>query len=233
MQFSHRLFPTRLGPSRPRVEIASEAALPTAFGAFRVAVFANDADDKEHLALVRGELHGAPGVPTRLHSECLTGDVLGSLRCDCRSQLERALLHLGQEPTGVLLYLRQEGRGIGLTNKIRAYQLQEAGLDTVDANLALGFQDDERDYGIAAAMLTTLGVGSIQLMTNNPDKIRQLEQHGITVSGRLPHVMAPNEHNRFYLETKAARSGHFIDLDETERLPEQDDPVIVEGEPKS
>lgn len=219
MQFSHRLFPTRLGPSRPRVEIASEAALPTAFGAFRVVVFANDADDKEHLALVRGELQGAQGVPTRLHSECLTGDVLGSLRCDCRSQLERALLHLGQEPTGVLLYLRQEGRGIGLTNKIRAYQLQEAGLDTVDANLALGFKDDERDYGIAAAMLTTLGVGSIQLMTNNPDKVRQLEAHGVVVQRRLPHIVEPNGHNRAYLETKARRGGHLLGLTEEPHEP--------------
>lgn len=215
------------------VKVDAVAKLPTRFGEFRIVAFWNNRDAKEHIALVHGDVMGAEDVPTRLHSECLTGDALGSLRCDCRDQLEAALRRLASMERGVLLYLRQEGRGIGLVNKVRAYALQERGMDTVDANRALGFRDDERDYSIAAHMLASLNVGSVQLMTNNPDKIRQLEQHGIKVSGRLPHVMAANEHNRFYLETKAARSGHFIELDERARLPEQDDPVIVAGERKS
>jgi GTP cyclohydrolase II len=181
--------------------------------------------------MVHGDVMGAEDVPTRLHSECLTGDVMGSLRCDCRDQLEAALRRLGSMPRGLLLYLRQEGRGIGLINKVRAYALQDRGLDTVDANIALGFRDDERDYSIAAHMLASLNVCSVRLMTNNPNKIRQLEQHGIRVSGRIPHVMPPNEHNLFYLQTKAARSGHFIDFDGKEHLTEQGEPVIVEGMP--
>jgi GTP cyclohydrolase II len=214
------------------VKVDAVAHLPTRFGDFQIVAFWNNRDNKEHIALVHGDVIGAADVPTRLHSECLTGDALGSLRCDCRDQLETALRALASMERGILLYLRQEGRGIGLVNKVRAYALQEAGLDTVDANRALGFRDDERDYAVAAHMLQSLGVRSIQLMSNNPDKIRQLEQHGITVSGRLPHVMASNEHNRFYLQTKAARSGHFIDIDEGARLPRQDDPVVVAGDRK-
>jgi GTP cyclohydrolase II len=148
----------------------------------------------------------------RLHSECLTGDVMGSLRCDCRDQLEAALKKISQMQRGVVLYLRQEGRGIGLINKIRAYSLQDQGLDTVEANLALGFRDDERDYTVAAHMLMALKIQSVQLMTNNPKKIDQLTRYGIKVDGRIPHIMEPNKHNRFYLETKAAKSGHMIDL---------------------
>ena len=154
---------------------------------------------------------------------------MGSLRCDCRDQLETALRKIGSMERGLLLYLRQEGRGIGLINKIRAYALQEKGLDTVQANLMLGFRDDERDYSVAAHMLMSLNVESVRLMTNNPDKIRQLEQHGTKVSGRIPHVIPPNDYNRFYLETKVARSGHQIDLPARARLSEQDDPVIVES----
>jgi len=195
-----------------RVEIASAADLPTQFGAFRCYVFRNDRDDSENVAMVRGDVFGASDVVTRLHSECLTGDVLGSLRCDCRAQLERALTDVGARPNGIVLYLRQEGRGIGLTNKIRAYRLQEQGLDTVDANLALGFRDDERDYGVAAAMLKTLGVRSIALMTNNPDKMRQLEAAGITLTRRVPHEIASSRYNARYLETKARRAGHLLEL---------------------
>jgi GTP cyclohydrolase II len=165
-----------------------------------------------------------------MHSECLTGDVMGSFRCDCRDQLETALRKLGSMERGLLLYLRQEGRGIGLINKIRAYALQEKGLDTVQANLALGFRDDERDYAIAAHMLMSLNVESVRLMTNNPDKICQLQQHGTKVAGRIPHVIPPNDYNRFYLETKVARSGHQIDLPARRQLSEQDDPVIVESD---
>ena len=193
-----------------QVRVAAKADLPSEFGAFKVHVFSNDRDTREHLAIVRGDVAGRVDVLTRLHSECLTGDVLASLRCDCRAQLERALVRLGQEPCGVLLYLRQEGRGIGLTNKIRAYELQERGLDTVDANLALGFAPDERDYSVAAAMLRVLGVKSVALMTNNPDKIAQLCAHGIDVTRRIAHQVAANSHNRFYLETKARRSGHLL-----------------------
>jgi len=202
----------RNAPPKHRVYIASKAKLPTQFGDFDIVVFNNDHDHKEHLAVVRGggDVSGRHDVPVRLHSECLTGDVLGSLRCDCRGQLERALNIIGSLPFGIVLYMRQEGRGIGLTNKIRAYGLQEQGLDTVDANLALGFRDDEREYDIAAAMLRELGVQSIRLMTNNPDKVRKLERCGISVSERIAHAIAPNRHNRDYLRTKACRSGHLL-----------------------
>lgn len=201
------------------VKVDAVATLPTRFGAFRIVAFWNNRDGKEHIALVHGDVMGAEDLPTRLHSECLTGDALGSLRCDCRDQLETALRTLASMERGLLLYLRQEGRGIGLINKVRAYALQEQGLDTVDANRALGFRDDERDYSVAAHMLASLNVGSIQLMTNNPDKIRQLEQHGVRVSARVPHVMPANVHNHLYLETKATRSGHLIDLDQDEDRP--------------
>lgn len=217
-----------LGASRVCVRAVAVAALPTRFGEFQVVAFEAN-DHKEHVALVRGDLQGAQDVPTRLHSECLTGDALGSLRCDCRDQLEAAMGVLGGLSAGLLLYLRQEGRGIGLANKIRAYQLQDAGLDTVDANLALGFRDDERDYAIAAHILRTLGVESIRLMTNNPRKIEQLRHYGVRITGRIPHVLPPNDHNRFYLETKANRSGHFLDFTGKAHLPEQQEPVVVEG----
>ncbi len=201
-------------PALLRVDVASVANLPTKFGDFRIHVFTNNRDRLEHVAMVRGDVFGAESVPARVHSECLTGDVLGSLRCDCREQLERGLQQLGAAQRGVLLYLRQEGRGIGLANKIRAYKLQEEGLDTVEANLALGFKDDERDYAVAAAILRTLGVRSIRLLTNNPDKIAQLNRYGMRVTDRVAHAIAPNAHNRRYLETKALRSGHLLDLAE-------------------
>ena len=203
------------------------ADLPTRFGDFRIVAFWNNRDGKEHVALVHGDILGKANVLTRLHSECLTGDALGSLRCDCRDQLGVALERLAKEPCGILLYLRQEGRGIGLRNKIRAYQLQDRGLDTVDANIALGFRDDERDYAIAAHMLKSLTVRSVRLLTNNPKKLEQLGEHGIVVAERVPHVIPANEHNRFYLRTKAIRSGHMIDVDGKARFVEQDDPVVV------
>jgi GTP cyclohydrolase II len=213
------------------VKVAAVAELPSRFGKFRIVAFWNNRDGKEHVAMVHGDVMGAQDVPTRLHSECLTGDVMGSLRCDCRDQLEVALRRLASMPRGILLYLRQEGRGIGLINKVRAYALQDRGLDTVEANLALGFRDDERDYAVAAHMLASLNIGSIQLMTNNPNKIAQLEQQGISIKSRIPHVIPPNDHNRFYLQTKAVRSGHYIDFDGKEHLKEQDEPVLVEGMP--
>ena len=191
-------------------KVECEAELPSRFGQFRIVGFTPGSDGKEHVALVRGDVRGHAGVITRLHSECLTGDVFGSLRCDCREQLERAMEIVAAEERGIILYMRQEGRGIGLLNKIRAYALQERGLDTVEANLALGFADDQRDYSTAAQMLQAMGLRSIRLLTNNPDKMKRLVEHGIHVAGRVPHAMPPQQHNRRYLETKAARSGHLI-----------------------
>jgi GTP cyclohydrolase II len=211
------------------VRIEAIAELPTRFGDFHIVAFWNNRDEKEHVAIVKGNVLGAENVPVRLHSECLTGDVMGSLRCDCRDQLESALKMIGQMDKGVVLYLRQEGRGIGLINKIRAYSLQDQGLDTVEANLALGFRDDERDYAIAAHMLMSLQVKSINLITNNPKKIQQLKENGIVINHRIPHIMEPNEHNLFYLETKAAKSGHLIDLHGKKHLEEQHDRPIVKG----
>ena len=218
-----------LGRDKICVRIVAMAELPTRFGDFHIVAFENNRDGKEHVAITKGDVIGASDVPVRLHSECLTGDVMGSLRCDCRDQLESALRKIGRMEKGMVLYLRQEGRGIGLINKIRAYSLQDEGLDTVEANLALGFRDDERDYAVAAHMLMSLHVQSVQLMTNNPKKINQLTQYGIQINGRIPHIMEPNEHNLFYLETKAAKSGHMIDFHGKEHLPEQSDRPIVEG----
>jgi len=218
-----------LGKDKVCVRIVAMAELPSRFGNFHIIAFENNRDGKEHIAITKGDMIGASDVPVRLHSECLTGDVVGSLRCDCRDQLEASLKAIGQMDKGMVLYLRQEGRGIGLINKIRAYSLQDEGLDTVQANLALGFRDDERDYAVAAHMLMSLKIESIQLMTNNPKKIDQLTQYGIKVNGRIPHIMAPNEYNRFYLETKAAKSGHMIDFLGREHLPEQYDRPIIEG----
>ncbi len=214
---THPTSPAEARAETVKVEIASVAQLPSRFGEFRVFVFSNNQDDKEHLAMVHNDVFGAHDVVTRVHSECLTGDVLGSLRCDCRDQLERSLRHVGSLACGVVLYMRQEGRGIGLTNKIRAYGLQERGMDTVDANLALGFADDLRTYGVAAAMLRALGVGSIRLLTNNPDKVQKLESEGVLVRERIPLAIAPNIHNRDYLSTKARRSGHLIEAEISER----------------
>lgn len=220
------------GARKVCVRVAGVADLPTRFGEFRIVAFWNNRDEKEHVAIVHGEIVGVDDVPARLHSECLTGDAIGSLRCDCRDQLEVALQALGSMERGLLLYMRQEGRGIGLINKIRAYALQDRGLDTVEANIALGFRDDERDYAIAAHMIHSLAVGSIRLLTNNPKKIDQLTQHGVKVNGRIPHIIPPNEHNRFYLQTKADRSGHWIDFSGKAHITEQSDPVIVEGMPE-
>jgi len=218
-----------LGRDNICVRLVAMAELPTRFGDFHIVAFENNRDGKEHVAITKGDVIGASDVPVRLHSECLTGDAIGSLRCDCRDQLEAALTAIGQMERGIVLYLRQEGRGIGLANKVRAYNLQDDGLDTVEANLALGFRDDERDYAVAAHMLMSLKVESIKLMTNNPKKIAQLTQYGIKVTDRIPHIMQPNDHNRFYLETKATKSGHLIDFHGKEHLPEQSDLPIVAG----
>lgn len=183
----------------------------TDFGTFEVVVFENDVDGKEHLALIHGDPANAPEPPlVRIHSECLTGDVFGSRRCDCGGQLELAMRQIVAAPAGVLLYLRQEGRGIGLTNKLRAYSLQDAGHDTVEANLALGLEADARDYVVAARILTGIGVSRIRLLTNNPRKLQQLQQLGITVVERLPVLAPADECSRGYLETKRNRLGHWL-----------------------
>ncbi len=217
------------GRNKVCVKIAAIADLPSRFGRFHVIAFWNNRDNKEHAAFVHGDPCYAENIPVRLHSECLTGDAIGSLRCDCRDQLEAALKAIGQMEHGIVLYLRQEGRGIGFTNKIRAYGLQDHGYDTVEANVALGFRDDEREYSVAAHMLESLKVKSIRLMTNNPRKIDGLTANGIVVTGRIPLVIPPNPYNQFYLQTKALKSGHLIDLNGKERLLEQIDRPIVEG----
>lgn len=186
--------------------------LPTEVGEFVLHLYHNSVDDKEHLALVSGEIAGQEGVLTRVHSECFTGDVLGSLRCDCGPQLDAAMRLIAQEGRGVVLYMRQEGRGIGLLEKLRAYNLQDMGYDTVDANLLLGHQPDLRDYRVAAAMLKDLGVRSVRLLTNNPDKINGLEAEGVVVPERVPLQTAVNDYNAFYLDTKARRMRHLLDL---------------------
>ena len=217
-----------IGRDHVCVKIAAVADLPTKFGNFHIVGFWNDRDGKDHVAIVKGDPCGMDDVPVRLHSECLTGDALGSLRCDCRDQLTSALRTIGEQETGMVLYLRQEGRGIGLLNKLRAYGLQDEGLDTVDANIALGFRDDERDYSIAAHMLALLQVKSVKLMTNNPKKVEGLQELGVNVSGRIPHIIPANEFNQSYLETKAIRSGHLIDVDGHEHLLEQIDRPVLE-----
>ncbi len=192
------------------VERVVATRLPTTFGDFEAVGYRSLVDDKHHVALVKGEVAGRADVLVRVHSECLTGDVFHSLRCDCGEQLESALSMIEREGQGVLLYLSQEGRGIGLLNKLRAYRLQEDGLDTVEANERLGLPADLRDYGIGAQILVDLGLGSIRILTNNPKKIRGLEGYGLSVSGQIPIEHAPNEHNEAYLRTKAQRMGHTL-----------------------
>jgi 3,4-dihydroxy 2-butanone 4-phosphate synthase / GTP cyclohydrolase II len=192
------------------VERVVEAQLPTKFGDFTVVGFRSLVDDKHHVAMVRGQVDGEEDVLVRVHSECLTGDVFHSLRCDCGQQLEDALARIELEGQGVLLYLAQEGRGIGLLNKLRAYRLQEQGRDTVDANLELGLPADLRDYGIGAQILVDLGLTSIRLLTNNPKKIVGLEGYGLSVTGQIPIPSVPNPHNEAYLRAKSQRLGHTL-----------------------
>jgi len=194
----------------PVVTLEAQSSLTTRFGSFNIAVFTVQGAPGEIAALSRGTL-GDEAMPlVRLHSECLTGDVLGSMRCDCGQQLDAALELIGSAPCGVLLYLPQEGRGIGLANKIRAYALQDQGLDTVDANLALGLPVDRRDYAAAAHVLRSLGLRQVRLLTNNPLKSAALERHGIQVVERVPLTVPPNPINHDYLRTKADRMGHLL-----------------------
>src|SRR6201999_1950572 len=190
------------------VERVVETRLPTGFGEFTAVGYRALLDGKHHVALVKGEVAGESDVLVRVHSECLTGDVFHSLRCDCGEQLESALAMIEREGRGVLLYLAQEGRGIGLLNKLKAYNLQDRGLDTVDANLELGLPVDLRDYGIGAQILVDLGLSSIRILTNNPKKIRGLEGYGLSVSAQIPIVHTPNPHNEAYLRAKRDRMGH-------------------------
>lgn len=211
-----------LGPDSPlelvtrfeteAIPFVAKAHVPSLFGRFTVYGFLEKRTGKEHLAVVSGEIDARKRIDVRIHSECWTGDVLGSLKCDCREQLHAALRHIA-EHGGIVLYLRQEGRGIGLLNKLKAYALQEQGLDTVEANHALGFEDDLRSYESAVEMLRFFGVRKVKLLTNNPKKIEALEQSGIRVQ-REQHQLAANPHNLYYLRTKAKKSGHLLEFEE-------------------
>jgi 3,4-dihydroxy 2-butanone 4-phosphate synthase/GTP cyclohydrolase II len=186
--------------------------VPTPEGEFQLCLYTSEQDEKEHLALLMGDVIGDSDVMVRVHSECFTGDVLGSCRCDCGEQLKESMELIARKGSGLLIYLRQEGRGIGLLDKLRAYNLQDQGFDTVEANLILGHQVDERDYTIAAQILKDLGVKSIQLLTNNPEKMRALQREGIKVTRRLSLDPGVNPENQRYLETKALRMNHFLNI---------------------
>ncbi len=193
-----------------KLTVTLQARLPTKYGDFMLHYYQTNQDEKEHLALVKGDVSKQENVPVRVHSECLTGDIFGSRRCDCGEQLERALQFVENSGCGVVIYLRQEGRGIGLFDKLKAYNLQDHGLDTVDANLALGHLADEREYDIAAAILVDLNIRSVLLLTNNPAKIEALKKLGINVVQRLPLEIAANQDNIDYLKTKAVKMAHLF-----------------------
>ena len=199
----------RADRSENGVRRVAHAAFPTLFGEFTLIGFEDREGDDELTAVVRGDVRGAADCPVRVHSECHTGDIFGSLRCDCREQLEESLRYIAARDCGAVIYLRQEGRGIGLLNKIRAYHLQDQGLDTVAANERLGFPADARDYRVAARIIELLGIASVRLMTNNPAKITGLKREGIAVTGRIPVVVPANRVNGRYLATKRTRLGHL------------------------
>ncbi|MFC1803330.1 GTP cyclohydrolase II [Thermoproteota archaeon] len=198
------------------INLVAVADLPSEYGSFKILGFANNKDNKDHIAVVKGKVLSEENVLARLHSSCLTGDALGSRRCDCGPQLHTALKLMELEGLAVLLYMQQEGRGIGLVNKVKAYQLQDSGMDTYDANLHLGFEPDARDYEVSAAMLQKLGVKSVRLLTNNPDKIRQLSQYGIKVNERVPLEIPVHKDDEDYMRTKRERFGHQLHLDKEE-----------------
>ena len=219
--------PDRVIRPQTQTEWVAAADVPTRFGLFKTHVFrtteaGDGASFKEHVALVFGEIRGHEAVPVRIHSECMTSEVFGSLKCDCKEQLDAAMAEVVRRGAGAILYLRQEGRGIGLANKIRAYELQSRGHDTVDANRLLGLPDDAREYDVAGHMLAYFDVKSVLVMTNNPAKVDALSGLGVKIAGRLPVIIAPNPHSREYLETKRARMAH--------ELPVGFDAVIGEAE---
>lgn len=197
--------------------------MPTEYGPFQVFAYREEGNPNEHLAIVRGDVQGESDVLTRVHSECLTGEVLHSLKCDCREQLDFGLRRIADAGRGVVLYLRQEGRGIGLGDKIKAYQLQQQGYDTVDANRELGFDDDLRRYHMVAQMLEDLDIRSVALMTNNPSKVDGLRRDGVLVTRRVPHLVEPHPLNLGYLETKRTRMGHVYDLESATPAPTRPD----------
>jgi GTP cyclohydrolase II len=207
--------PTRRKPlsknGRPSARSVAHAELPTRYGRFTIYGFQGTQPEEEAVALVRGNVNGKTAPLVRVHSQCLTGDVLASLRCDCRAQLELSLKKIGQASSGILLYLPQEGRGIGLMNKLRAYELQDGGMDTVEANQELGFAADARDYDFSAQILKQLGARKIRLLSNNPEKVRQLEQAGIRVVERVPCQPRVSKTSRAYLQTKKKKMGHILD----------------------
>lgn len=202
----------------PMIQRAAAAHIPTEFGEFQLVLYTNTRDSKEHLAMVMSDVAHQEAVLTRIHSECFTGDVLGSLRCDCGEQLRCAMQAIALEGSGVIVYMRQEGRGIGLRDKLRAYNLQDAGYDTVQANEMLGHAPDERDYTLAALILRDLAVPSVRLMTNNPSKINSLRALGIRVTERVPLQPTVHAHNLNYLDTKARRMSHWLELAHPEPL---------------
>jgi 3,4-dihydroxy 2-butanone 4-phosphate synthase / GTP cyclohydrolase II len=197
------------------VHRVADAKLPTKWGEFTAVAYKSDVDTAEHVALIMGDITSPEPVLVRVHSECLTGDVFGSLRCDCGEQVDLAMRSIKSEGRGIFLYMRQEGRGIGFHNKLKAYALQDKGLDTVDANISLGFAPDLRDYGIGAQILTDLGIKEIKLLTNNPKKVISLEGHGLKVVQTVPIIVPPNPHNKRYLETKQKRMGHILEMPKT------------------
>ncbi len=194
------------------VDMVTSVSMPTKYGEFRAYGFVNRLNGEHHVALVKGDIGDGRDVLCRVHSECLTGDTFGSLRCDCGQQFASAMTQIEHEGRGVLLYMRQEGRGIGLINKLRAYELQEQGMDTVDANIALGFRSDEREYFIGAQILRELGVKSMRILTNNPDKVYQLKEFGLEITERVPIQMSATDYDVNYLKTKQARMGHILDI---------------------
>jgi 3,4-dihydroxy 2-butanone 4-phosphate synthase/GTP cyclohydrolase II len=195
------------------VRAAAETIIPTAIGGeFKIVAFENDVDNLTHIALVKGEIDSEKPVLVRVHSECMTGDIFGSLRCDCADQLHQAMAMIDAEGSGVIVYMRQEGRGIGLVNKLKAYELQRQGLDTVEANHKLGFKDDLREYGIGAQILVSLGVRQMRLLTNNPKKMVGLEGYGLSITEQIPIEVEPNQHNKGYLECKRLKMGHILNM---------------------
>ncbi len=204
------------GKNETLIERSSEALMPTKYGDFKIVGYINKLNGEHHVALVKGDISAGEDILVRVHSECLTGDAFGSLRCDCGDQLNEAMRMIEKEGKGILLYMRQEGRGIGMINKIKAYALQDQGMDTVEANLALGFPEDMRDYGIGAQILADLGAVKVRLITNNPKKLSGISGYGIEVVGRVAIQMNHNEKNEFYLKTKKEKMGHMLNFEEEE-----------------